>query len=169
LQITRYLSLNEPQFLGCLSAFIDTLSGELNGMMTYLRRLEGKRKGTAFAFEMQMDKHRYGSLIVLDRWAHFARSFAPHTELGAKQPMLDQAAERVQSAQEVIERSNRVLDDADFYSAAMVEACGLALATVELTFRDEKEAAEKVASLWPMLSEEYKQFRSVFLSDLSDR
>jgi len=118
---------------------------------------------------MQMDQHRYGTLIVLDRWAEFARAFRGHAELGARQPMLDQAAERAQSAQGVMERANRVLDDADFYSMEVVEACALALRTVELTFNEEKEAADQAASLGPMLSDEYKQYRSVFLSDLSQR
>lgn len=169
MQITRFLSLNETQFLGCVSAFMDTLSGELHGTMTFLRRLEGKRKGSAFAFEMQMDKHRYGALIVLDRWAEFARAFSGHAELGARQPMMDQAVARAKAAQDVIERANRVLDDADFYSMEVVEVSALALRTVELTFSEEKEAADKAASLGPMLSDEYKQFRSVFLSDLSER
>lgn len=169
LQITRFLSLNETQFLGCVSAFVDTLNGELNGTMTFLRRLQGKRKGSGFAFEMQMDKHRYGLLIVLDRWAEFARAFAPVSDVGPKQPMLDRAVAQAATAQSVIERANRVLDDADFYSTEIVEACALALHTVELTFKEEQEAAGKAASLGPMLSEEYKQYRSVFLADLSER
>ena len=78
----RFLSLNENQFLGCVSAFTDTLSGELNSALNYLRRLEGKRKGSAFAYEMQLDKHRYGALIVLERWGDFTRTFAGHVELG---------------------------------------------------------------------------------------
>ena len=45
MQITRYASLSEPQFLGCVSAFADTLTGELNSAAMYLRKLEGEEAG----------------------------------------------------------------------------------------------------------------------------
>jgi hypothetical protein len=55
-QITRYASLSEPQFLGCVSAFADSLTGELNSAAMYLRKLEGQGKGAAFAYEMALDR-----------------------------------------------------------------------------------------------------------------
>ena len=69
LRITRYPNISEPQFFGCVSAFVDSLSGELNAATMSLRRLAGSRKGSAFAYEMTLDTHRYGALIVLDRWS----------------------------------------------------------------------------------------------------
>jgi len=67
LRITRFPSITEPQFFGCVSAFVDSLAGELNSASIALRRLEGQSKGSAFAYEMTLDTHRYGALIVLDR------------------------------------------------------------------------------------------------------
>ena len=72
MRITRYPNINEPQFFGCVAAFVDSLSGELNAASLALRRLEGQGKGRAFAFEMTLDQHRYGALIVLDRWSTVA-------------------------------------------------------------------------------------------------
>ncbi len=48
MQITRYASLSEPQFLGCTSAFADALAGELNSAAMYLRKLEDQPKGARF-------------------------------------------------------------------------------------------------------------------------
>ena len=67
MRITRYPNLTEPQFFGCVAAFVDSLSGELNAASMALRRLEGQAKGRAFAYEMTLDQHRYGALIVLER------------------------------------------------------------------------------------------------------
>ena len=81
MQITRYASLSEPQFLGCVSAFADSLTGELNSAAMYLRKLEGQAKGAAFAYEMSLDRHRYGALTVLDRWGALVAAFGPHLTL----------------------------------------------------------------------------------------
>ena len=67
MRITRFPALSEPQFLGCTAAFVDSLFGELNAAAAALRRLEGQPKGAAFAYEMTLDTHRYGALIVLER------------------------------------------------------------------------------------------------------
>ena len=61
MHITRYPSLSQQQFLGCVAAFVDALTGELNAATLALRRLEGKSKGAAFAYEMTLDTHRYGA------------------------------------------------------------------------------------------------------------
>lgn len=169
MQITRFLSLNENQFLGCLSAFVDTLSGELNSAMAYLRRMENRRKGSAFAFEMQMDKHRYGAMIVLERWTDFTRAFAGHVELGAHQALYDSAADRVRQSQKILEQASQLVDSADVYLSEVVEACAMAYRTVEFTFQEERKAADQAAALGPMLPEEFKEYRRVFLGDLSER
>lgn len=169
MQVTRYLSLNENQFLGCLSAFVDTLDGELNSALTFLRRLEGTRKGSAFAFEMQMDRHRYGALIVLERWGDFTRAFAGHVELGSRQAMFDEAAQRVSATQNILQRANQVVDDAPFYTTEIVEACALAYRTVEMTFAEERKTSEQTLSLGPMLAEDFKEYRRVFVGDLAER
>src|ERR1035441_7355253 len=81
-RITRYPSIGEAQFFGCVSAFVDSLSGELNAASMSLGRLAGSRKGSAFAYEMTLDTHRYGALIVLDRWSALVVAFGPHLEVG---------------------------------------------------------------------------------------
>ncbi|MBL8229711.1 MAG: hypothetical protein JNL98_14575 [Bryobacterales bacterium] len=169
MQITRFLSVNHDQFLGCASAFTDTLSGELGSAVMYLRKLDGKMKGSAFAFEMQLDKHRYGAIIVLDRWAEFGRAFAPHTKLDLHGDLLQQAEERATAAQRVIEKVNHVIDSAEMYTTDIVEAVQMAYQAIESTFQEERAAAVKMAALGPMIPEEFKEYRKVFLSDLSVR
>src|SRR5215471_8231153 len=77
-RITRYPNLTADQFYGCVAAFVDALTGELNAAAAALRRLQGSRKGAAFAYEMALDQHRYGALIVLDRWSTVVGAFGSH-------------------------------------------------------------------------------------------
>ncbi len=78
MRIIRFPSISEHQFLGCTAAFMDSLFGELHSAAIALRRLEGRAKGDAFAYEMELDTHRYGALIVLDRWTSVVGTFGPH-------------------------------------------------------------------------------------------
>lgn len=165
MQITRYLSLNDEQFLGCASAFTDALSGELNAALSCLTRLSDRRKGSAFAFEMQLDKHRYGALIVLERWAEFGRAFGDSTPI----PMLREAPARAAAGQNLIEKANHVLDSAQIYSADLVDACRMAYQAVELTFQEEQRAASKLLTLGPMTPPDFEEFRRVFREDLAQR
>src|SRR5450755_4720430 len=125
LRITRYPNISEAQFFGCVSAFVDSLSGELNAATLALRRLAGSRKGAAFAFEMTLDTHRYGALIVLDRWSTLVSAFGPHLELGRRPEIAGRAAERVRSAEEILGRANLLLDAAADYNESVVEACAM--------------------------------------------
>jgi len=170
LQILRFLSLNEPQFLGCLSAFLETLEGEFQSATSYLQRLVDRPKGSSFGFEMQLDKHRYGAMITLDRWSTFAAAFAPSAVLKDDlQEMLTGAAARVKTSSDLLDRTNHMIDASDTYSGAVIEACGLAFRTVQLTFQQEQKAATQARSLGPMLPEDYQHYRSVFLGDLAIR
>ena len=94
MRITRYPNISEVQFFGCVSAFVDSLSGELNAATIALRRLTGSRKGAAFAFEMSLDTHRYGALIVVDRWSTLTAAFGPHLELSRNPGILSSAVVR---------------------------------------------------------------------------
>jgi hypothetical protein len=169
MQITRYASLTEQQFLGCTSAFVDVLSGELNSAVMYLRKLENQPKGAAFAYEMTLDRHRYGALTVLDRWSALAAAFAPHLKLGRYQAIIDEAAIRVRQSEGILGRANELIDGSDHYSSAVVEACTLAFQALSTTFAEERKAAEQSAKLGPMLTDDYKQARSVFMQDLTAR
>ena len=169
MQITRYASLTESQFLGCASAFVDALSGELNAAAMYLRKLEGQPKGAAFAYEMSLDRHRYGALTVLDRWGTLAGTFGPHLKLSRRQSVVEQAAARVEEAEAMLRRANDVVDAAGSYSSEMVEACVLAFQSVSAIFADERQAAEQSAQLGPLLPDDFREARGVFAQDLAVR
>jgi hypothetical protein len=169
LRITRYPNIGEPQFFGCVSAFVDSLSGELNAATMSLRRLAGSKKGSAFAYEMTLDTHRYGALIVLDRWSTLVRAFGPHLEIGRHADIIGRAAERVRAAEEILGRTNLLLDGAPAYSEDVVEACVIAFQAVDSVFAEERTEAEQSGKLGPMLPEEYKHARRIFLEDLAVR
>jgi hypothetical protein len=165
LQITRYTSLSPQQFLGCVAAFADALTGELNAAASALRRLEGSAKGSAFAYEMTFDTHRYGALIVLDRWLSLSAAFGAHLQ----SPITNAAPERVAGAERILTIANQLIDAADRYSSAMVEAALMAFQTVSATFQEERKSAEETAKLGPMLSEDYVSARRSFGQDLAAR
>jgi hypothetical protein len=168
-QITRYASLTEPQFLGCTSAFADALAGELNSAAMYLRKLEDQPKGAAFAYEMSLDRHRYGALTVLDRWGALVAAFGPHLTLSRYQSIVDEAPERVRAAEGMLGRANDLIDSASRYSGEVVEACILAFQALSTTFAEERQAADQSARLGPMLPEEFKEARGIFQRDLAAR
>jgi len=169
LRILRYPSITPDQFHGCIAAFVDSLAGELNAATIALRRLEGQAKGRAFAYEMTLDTHRYGALIVLDRWSSLVRAFGPHVQLPGGQSPIENAAQRVQSAETVIARANQVVDAGSDYSPEIVEACVMAFQAAQNAFTEERALAERNAKLGPMLSEDYKSARQIFLEDLAAR
>ena len=169
MRITRYPNINEPQFFGCVAAFVDSLSGELNAASLALRRLEGQGKGRAFAFEMTLDQHRYGALIVLDRWSTVTGTFGPHLSLARNPGILEAAAERLRSGEQILSRANSVIDAADSYSPAIVEACLMAWQSIGTIFNEERAEVENAAKLGPMLPEEYTTARRIFLEDLAAR
>src|ERR1700693_4468267 len=119
LRITRYPSISTEQFLGCVAAFVDSLTGELNAAASALRRLEGKSKGSAFAYEMTLDNHRYGALIVLDRWSTLTAAFGPHLA----HPIADSARGRIESAEQVLGRVNQGIDASGQYATGVVGGC----------------------------------------------
>jgi hypothetical protein len=168
-QITRHTSLTESQFLGCTSAFVDALLGELNAAAMYLRKLEGEAKGAAFAYEMSLDRHRYGALTVLDRWAELVRAFGPHLRLSRYPGIVEQAPARVRAAEEILARANELIDSPGRYSSELVAACTLAFQSLAAGFAEERRAAEQSALLGPLLPEEFRQARGTFRQDLAAR
>jgi len=169
LRITRFPSISEQQFLGCISAFVDSLSGELNSASIALRRLEGRRKGSAYAYEMTLDTHRYGALIVLDRWTALVKAFGPHLVLGERQSVLTEAPNRTSAAEQIIVRANQVVDSAADYSPEVVEVCAFAFQSVQTTFAEERESAERHAKLGLLLPADYAEARRIFFEDLAAR
>ena len=169
MRITRYPQISEPQFFGCVSAFVDSLSGELNAAAMSLGRLAGSRKGSAFAYEMTLDTHRYGALIVLDRWSTLVGAFGPYLEVERHADIVGRAGERVRAAEEILGRANLLVDAAPVYGEDLVEACVAAFQAVAGVFAEERAEAEQSGLLGPMLSEEYKDARRIFLEDLAVR
>jgi len=165
LRITRFTSLTAQQFLGCVAAFADALTGELNAASLALRRLEGASKGSAFAYEMTLDTHRYRALIVLDRWLSLAAAFGAHLQ----HPLSNAAPERVESAERILAMTNQLIDSAEGYSIAIVEAALMAFQTVSGTFGEERKSAEENSKLGPMLSDDYVSARRIFGEDLAAR
>ncbi len=165
MRIIRFPSLTEPQFSGCVSAFVDSLTGELNAASIALRRLEGKAKGSAFAHEMALDTHRYGALIVLDRWGAFLRSFGAHWQ----HPIAANGLDRVAAAEAILGQANQLIDASEAYSSGMVEVCALAFQSLGTTFAEERAEAERSSKLGPMLPAEYGTARGIFLEDLAAR
>ena len=169
MRISRYPSISEEQFLGCTAAFVDSLAGELHSGAIALRRLEGRRKGAAFAHEIALDTHRYGALIVLDRWGSLVRTFGPHLTLSRWPEILTDGTARIASAEELLIRTNRVIDSAEAYTSDLVQAVLLAFQSVQAAFESEKDAADRMATLGPLLPSEYQESRSIFLEDLAAR
>jgi hypothetical protein len=168
-RITRFPSISEHQFLGCTAAFVDSLFGELHSAAIALQRLEGKGKGDAFAYEMELDTRRYGALIVLDRWSSLVGTFGPHLLLSQRPGIVDDAPERIAGAEQILNRVNNLIDAADHYGADLVEVCVTAFQTLKTTFNEERAAAEQWARLGPMQPEEYREARRIFLEDLAAR
>lgn len=164
MQITRLTALNDSEARGCATAFADSLEGELNAAALHLRKLEGARKGSAFAFEMSLDRHRYAALIVLDRWAELARVFGAHAP-----PPLEGAGDRSAIAEEILRRANDVIDESSDYGPDIVGTCLAAFQAIRLTFGAEREAAEQAARLGPMLPEDFARARRIFAQDLAAR
>ena len=169
MRITRFPALSEAQFFGCTAAFVDSLSGELNAAASALRRLEGQAKGAAFAYEMTLDSHRYGALIVLDRWSTLVGAFGPHLQLSRHQTIIEEGASRIRTAEGILGTANNVLDASDRYAPEVVEACLLAFQSLQTTFAEERGEAEQSAKLGPMLPEDYTSARRIFLEDLAAR
>jgi hypothetical protein len=168
-RILHYPSIGEPEFFGCVAAFTGSLEGELNAAAAALRRLEGRSKGAAFAFEMALDRHRYGARIVLDRWLRLVETFGAHLSLTRRPEIVGQAKARVAAAGDVLERANRLLDGAEGYGSEVVEACLLAFRTVTGTFAEEFEETAQSAKLGPMLPESYTSAHRIFAEDLAAR
>jgi hypothetical protein len=168
-RITRFPNLTASQFYGCVAAFIDSLTGELNAAAATLRRLEGSRKGGAFAYEMALDQHRYGALIVLDRWSTLVGAFGPHLELPRRGGIVEDGKQRIGDALQVLERANQVLDAADSYSSEVVQACLMAWQSLPATFAEERQEADDSVKLGPMLPEDFREARRIFSEDLAAR
>lgn len=118
---------------------------------------------------MALDQHRYGALIVLDRWATLIDAFGPHLTISKHRPIIDQTPGRVRTAENLLGRVNQLIDSCERYGGDLVEGCILAFQSVNATFAEERYAAEQNVRLGPMLPAEYADARRIFLEDLAAR
>jgi hypothetical protein len=173
LNILRQPSLSEVQYVGCVSAFVDALAGELNAAAAFLKRLEGSGKGSGFTYEIGLDRGRYGALVVLDRWRHLSAAFGPHLRPGVRDPalgdLIEEAERRVTAGETILARVNEMIDAAGGYPPEMVEAALLGFQQVQRIFQQESDLAERAARLGPLMPEEQKAARTLFLADLAQR
>ena len=135
----------------------------------WLHRKVANRKGSASACDLTLDTHRRGALIVLDRWSTLVAAFGPHLEIGRRPDIVGRAGERVRAAEEILGRANMLVDAAQLYGEDVVEACAMAFQSVDGVFAEERAEAEQSGKLGPMLPEEYKDARRIFLEDLAAR
>ncbi len=169
MQILRLATLSEAQFFGCAGAFADALLNSMHSTLENLRRLQDRPKGSAFAFEMQMDQDRYGALIVLERWADCVNAFAPNLTLSHDQEIVDEAPARVLTGENLLGRTNRLIDASPHYSSEVIAAAAMGYDAVKLTFRQEIELNTRMQTLGPMQPREYLDTRQLFGQDLAKR
>jgi hypothetical protein len=62
-----------------------------------------------------------------------------------------------------------LIDAAGQYSPELINACVMAYQAMNTTFELERKAAEQAALLGPMLPDDYRQARRIFLEDLAAR
>lgn len=165
--------MSEPEYAGCVSAFVDALAGEINTASNFLKRLEGGGKGMAFAYEISLDRGRYGALLVLNRWRNLHLAFGPHLGPILTDPVLKEVAgeveRRVTAGETILARANDLIDAAESYHPEAVAAVLLAFEQVKRIFRDEIQLSERTAQLGPLVPEEQKNARAAFLTDLARR
>jgi hypothetical protein len=118
---------------------------------------------------MTLDQHRYGALIVLDRWSTLVAAFGPHLHLVSRQEMIAEAPARIAAAERILGPANQLIDAAANYDTALVEACLLAFQSVGGLFQQERSSAEQSAKLGPMLPDDYREARRIFSEDLAAR
>ena len=170
MRITRFPSLSESQFLGCNSAFVDTLFGELNAAAGGAAQVGGSAQGRGIRLRDGISTGAAtGALLALDRWAALVNAFGPHLELARWRSIVDEGPARVQAAEDLLGRVNALLDGAQTYGEELVEGCLLAWRSLSATFDEERAAAAQSAQLGPMLPEDYREARRIFLEDLAAR
>ena len=118
---------------------------------------------------MTLDQHRYGATIVLDRWAALADRLRGRPGAGAG-PRDPAASPRPRAGRRGPARTSQPADRrrrAD--TEEVVSACVLAYQSLDATFQAERTAAQQAGRLGPMLPEDYRQARRIFLEDLAAR
>ncbi|MCC6588432.1 MAG: hypothetical protein IT168_17190 [Bryobacterales bacterium] len=169
MRILRYPTLTEAECLGCVSAFVDSLSSTIEGMLTFLRRLQGQPKGAAFAFEMQLDSQRYGIMLILERWGEWVHHFGPHLHSMRDASVLHDAPLRIRMSEDLMIRTNRLIDAAEQYTPDLLHAAEQSAQTIMRTFSHERAAAEQMLNLGPLQPAEFGEARRIFLTDLAAR
>jgi len=91
--------------------------------------------------------HRYGALIVLERWGALVASFGPHLAETRSAALVETAAERTEAAENILLAVNALLDEADRYDGTTIEACRAAFDSAMSLFAAERADADEAAKL----------------------
>ncbi len=169
MQILRFPSMSEAEYFGCVSAFVDSLWAALDGVAQSLGKLQGRAKGAAFLFEMQLDQHRYGALMILDRWERFVEGFGPHVELTRHREATAGTPASVEAARGLITKLNAIIDSAERYTPELAAAADMTSQAVRSAFSAAHLAADQMEKLGPMLSDEFQASKRIFRADLAAR
>jgi hypothetical protein len=89
--------------------------------------------------------------------------------LSRRPAIVDEGPQRLGTAEDILARVNNVIDASERYSTELLEACTLAFQSLNTTFAEERAEAEQSAKLGPMLPEDYREARRIFLEDLAVR
>ncbi|MCH7978038.1 MAG: hypothetical protein IH935_03550 [Acidobacteria bacterium] len=134
-------ALSEPEYMGCLAAFVASFSGHIAQARNFLARLEGKQKGAFFAWEIALDQARYGALIVLERWKELNERFSQSIDgLPGSLPSGESSARAEQACQDLAGWNER-LDAAERYDPVLMECYGAALLNLLDGLAQEQQAA----------------------------
>lgn len=134
-------ALSEPEYLGCLAAFVASFSGHIAQARNFVARLEGKQKGALFAWEIALDQARYGALIVLERWKELNGRFHQSIDgLPGSLPSAESSARAEQACQDLAGWNER-LDAAERYDPVLMECYGAALLNLLDGLAQEQQAA----------------------------
>src|SRR3972149_872205 len=119
MKILSQEALSGPEYLGCLSAFVASFSEHVLQTKYYLKRLEGKRKGAVFGWEMALDRARYGALIVLERWKELNGQFQQSIDALPEALPSRETGDRAEQAVQALSQWNERLDAAETYDPVL--------------------------------------------------
>ncbi len=177
-------ALDHTEYSACLAAFCNSLGRHLGETEAYLAKLAGRRKGGHFGWEIALDKARYGTLIVLERWKELNESFAESLRNTPARALAEAAASRCDGASEALQAAYLSLDQLDEYSELFVQEATRRLRAVEELFAEERDAASRASSQFspesttltvlggaagPASSERFQRVYDSFLTDLGRR
>lgn len=120
----EHASLSLTQYLGCLHAFVRQFQDELSTVRKFAGQMTGQSRTAAFGWAASLDRARYNVSLIVERWRHFNESaqnrleMTPdESELYGAVPSIHQALELCGELDDMLERTNRFIDELETFSA----------------------------------------------------